>query len=143
MGKVITFRHNAETAAADDWIAVGTPLVELIETTKHLCTDATPDTVLLTLAAIANHAGNAMTLNKQVLKTGYSATIDDSIASLANRIVSAVPELVGYVHIDYVRFMLASCDALLLACSRRREARQQAAAENGQQVAVRRQSRAA
>ena len=143
MGKVISFRHNAVTAAADDWIAVGTPLVELIETAKHLCTDATPDAVLLTLAAIANHAGNAMTLNKQVLKTGYAPAIDDSIAALASRIVLAVPERVGRVHMDYVRFMLASCDALLLACARRRASRQQAAVENGQQVAVRRQSRTA
>ena len=125
MTKIVPFR-NAETAAADDWRAVASPLAELILTTDHLRCDMTPDGVLLTLAAIANHAGNAMTLNKQVLKTGYQPAIDESIAALASRIMTAVPALVGYVHIDYVRFMLASCDALLLACSHRRAARQPA-----------------
>jgi hypothetical protein len=80
---------------------------------------------LVLLAAIANHAGNAMTLNKQVLKTGYNPAIDDSIAALGGRILATVPDLVGRVHEDYVRFMLASCNALLLACSHRRASRQQ------------------
>ena len=125
MSKVITFRRNAETAAAEDWRAVACPLAELILMTVHLRSDTTPDGVLLKLAAIANHAGNASTLNKQVLKTGYTPTIDDSIAALGGRIVAQVEELADYVPVDYARFMLDCCDALLVACSRRRVARQQ------------------
>ena len=125
MTKILPFR-NAETAAADDWRAVASPLAELILMTDHLRTDAMPDGVLLLLAAIANHAGNAMTLNKQVLKTGYNPALDDSIAALGGKVLGVLPDLVGRVHIDYVRFMTASCDALLLACSRRRASRQPA-----------------
>lgn len=129
MSKVLQFTRNAETAAADDWRAVASPLAELILTADHLRCDMTPDGVLMTLATIANHAGNAMTLNRQVLKSGYQPALDDSIAALGGRILATVPDLVGRVHIDYVRFMLASCDALLLACSHRRAARQPAQAQ--------------
>ena len=115
---IVQFRP--ETAAAEDWRAVASPIAELLLTTDHVKTDSTPDHVLLTLATISNHASNAMRLNQQVLATGYNPTIDDSIAALGSRILAVVPDLSGYVHADFVRFMAASCDNLLRACSRRR-----------------------
>ena len=134
MTKIVPFR-NAETAAATDWRDVAEPLAELILTADHLRTEATPDNVLLTLATIANHAGNALTLNKQVLKTGYQPALDDSIAVLGGRVLAVLPDLVGHVHTDYVRFMVASCDALLLACSHRRASRQPAQAQRMERAA--------
>ena len=55
-----------------------------------------------------------------MLTTGYSVAIDDGIAALASRILAVVPDLAGYVHADFVRFMAASCDSLQKACARRR-----------------------
>ena len=115
---IVQFRK--ETAAAEDWRAVASPIAELILTADHVRTDSAPDNVLLTLAAISNHASNAMRLNQQVLATGYNPAIDDSIAALASRILAVVPDLAGYVHADFVRFMATSCDSLQRACARRR-----------------------
>jgi hypothetical protein len=117
---IVKFR--AETAAAEDWRAVASPIAELILTADHVRTDSAPDSVLLTLASISNHATNAMRLNQQILATGYTPALDDSIAALGSRILAVVPDLAGYVHADFVRFMAASCDNLLLACARRRKA---------------------
>ena len=97
-----------ETAAAEDWRQVASPIVELIMTADHVRTDSAPDHVMMTLAAISNHASNAHRLNHQVLTTGYNPAIDDSIAVLASRILAVVPDLAGYVHADFVRFMAAS-----------------------------------
>ena len=117
---IVKFRQ--ETAAAEDWRQVASPIAELLLTADHVRTDSTPDQVLLTLATISNHASNAHRLNQQVLTTGYSTVIDDGIAAIASRILAVVPDLAGYVHADFVRFMAASCDSLQRACARRRAA---------------------
>jgi hypothetical protein len=115
---IVKFRQ--ETAAAEDWRRVASPIAELLLTADHVRTDSTPDHVLITLATISNHASNAGRLNQQVLTTGYSTAIDDGIAALASRILAIVPDLAGYVHADFVRFMAASCDNLQRACAQRR-----------------------
>jgi len=116
----VIVKLRQETAAAEDWRAVASPIAELLLTADHVRTDSTPDHVLLTLATISNHASNAHRLNQQVLTTGYSVAIDDGIAALASRILAVVPDLAGSVHADFVRFMAASCDSLQRACARRR-----------------------
>ncbi len=108
---IVKFRQ--ETAAAEDWRRVASPIAELLLTADHVRTDST-------LATISNHASNAGRLNQQVLTTGYSTAIDDGIAALASRILAIVPDLAGYVHADFVRFMAASCDNLQRACAQRR-----------------------
>ena len=109
-----------ETAAAEDWRQVASPINELLLTADHVRTDSAPDHVLLTLATISNHASNAHRLNQQVLTTGYSVAIDDGIAALASLILDVVPDLSGYIHSDFVYFMAASCQTLQKACARRR-----------------------
>jgi hypothetical protein len=118
----VIVKFRPETAAAEDWRQVASPIAELLLTADHVRTDSAPDHVLLTLATISNHASNAHRLNQQVLTTGYSVAIDDGIAALALRILAVLPNLAGFVHADFVRFMAASCDSLQRACVRRRAA---------------------
>ena len=107
------------TAARDDQCRVSRPLTEIVLTADYLRTDITPDAVLLTLATISNHATNGLRLDKQAVNGRYSPAVDSAIIALLERIDAATRGLAGYVHADFVAFMLQSCGDASTACQQR------------------------
>ena len=122
--KIVAFRRNRESAAALDWQAVADPIARLILTADHLRRmTALPDAPLITLGEVADYARNALVLNQQVLKTGWTPAIDDGIERLARDLARRVGRLDGYVHAEYVAFMQLACEDLLAAVVARRAGR--------------------
>jgi hypothetical protein len=102
-----------------DQCTVSRPLTEIVLTADYLRTDITPDAVLLTLATISNHAANGLRLDKLAANGRYTPQVDSAIVALLERIEAAAHGLTGYVHADFIKFMLQSCGDATTACQQR------------------------
>lgn len=122
--KIVQFQRNRESAAAMDWQAVADPIARVILTARHLGRDGALATrPLLLLGEMARDAESALALNRQILKTGYTAALDDGIERLGRRMAGTATLLDGYVHADYVAFMRVACVDLQAAVAARRTGR--------------------